>query len=134
MKYLLDTNVCIAAMRAHPQALRQLRARSPDDCGVATVSIYELYSGVARCRDPIAEGRKVEIFLQPLHEIPFDRDAALHAARIRWHLEQRGQLIGPYDLMLAGQALALGVILVTHNTHEFSRVPELALDDWQWPT
>ena len=131
MKYLLDTNVCIAAMRGNPHVLQRLASRSPDDCGVSTVSIYELYSGIARCRHPATEGRKVEVFLEPMHEIPFDHDAALHTARIRWDLEQRGQIIGPYDLMLAGQALALGVPLITHNTHEFSRVPDLLLDDWQ---
>jgi tRNA(fMet)-specific endonuclease VapC len=50
---------------------------------------------------------------------------------LRWLLEQQGKLIGPYDLMLAGQALSLGVTLVTHNTGEFQRVPGLKLEDWQ---
>ncbi len=131
MTWLLDTNVCIAAMRGNPQVLQRLGTVAPTDCGISTVTLYELFSGVERCRQPTSEGQKVECFAAPLHLLPFDRDAAAHTARIRWHLEQQGKLIGPYDLMLAGQALSLGVTLVTHNTGEFQRVPGLQLADWQ---
>lgn len=131
MTWLLDTNVCIAAMRGNPQVLQRLEAVAPTDCGISTVTLYELYSGVERCRQPALERQKVEYFAAPLHLLPFDRDAAAHTAHIRWLLEQQGKPIGPYDLMLAGQALSLGVTLVTHNTGEFQRVPGLKLEDWQ---
>ncbi|MDB6175876.1 MAG: PilT protein domain protein [Chthoniobacteraceae bacterium] len=131
MTRLLDTNVCIAAIRGRGQVQQRLLTHAPSDCGVSSVSLYELFSGVERCRDPAAERQKVEAFIQPLHLLPFDHDAALHAARIRWHLDQKGQIIGSYDLMLAGQALSLGVILITYNTGEFQRVPGLHLEDWQ---
>jgi tRNA(fMet)-specific endonuclease VapC len=131
MTHLLDTNVCIAAMRGNVNVLRHLGSHVPADCGVSIVSLYELYSGVERCQRPAAERHKVDVFVRPLHLLPFDEISAAHSARIRWHLEQRGELIGPYDLMLAGQALALGVALVTHNTREFKRVPGLLLEDWQ---
>jgi tRNA(fMet)-specific endonuclease VapC len=131
MTHLLDTNVCIAAMRGKGQVQQHLVSHAPSECGISSVSLYELLSGVERCRDPAAERQKVKAFIQPLHLLPFDHDAALHSARIRWHLEQKGQIIGPYDLMLAGQAVSLGVILVTHNIGEFQRVPGLLLEDWQ---
>ena len=131
MIYLLDTNVCIAAMRGHALVRQQLANQSPSDCGVSAVSLYELQSGVERCRQPATERLKVELFIQPMIQVPFDDVAAVHSARIRWYLEQRGQIIGPYDLMLAGQALALDVILVTHDSDEFSRVPGLKVEDWQ---
>jgi tRNA(fMet)-specific endonuclease VapC len=131
MKYLLDTNVCIAAMRGNAAVQRRLRQLTPNDCGVSTVSLYELHSGVERCRQPTSERLKVETFTRALHQLPFDHYAALHTARIRWQLEQQGKIIGPYDLMLAGQALSLGVILVTHNTSEFQRVSGLLFEDWQ---
>ena len=131
MKYLLDTNVCIAAMRGHVGVRQKLRSMTPNDCGISSVSLYELHSGVERCRQPSTERLKVETFVSVFHQLPFDRDAALRTARIRWHLERQGLLIGPYDLMLAGQALSLGVILVTHNTNEFQRVPDLECEDWQ---
>ena len=131
MNWLLDTKVCIAAMRGHPQVLQRLYSAAPTDCGISTVTLYELFSGVERCRQPDVERQKVETLARPLHLLPFDEDAARHTARIRRHLEEQGKPIGPYDLMLAGQALSLGVTLVTHNTHEFRRVPGLRLEDWQ---
>lgn len=131
MTWLLDTNACIAAMRGHPQVLERLLSVAPNDCGISTVTLYELFSGVESCRQPDVERQKVETFARPLHLLPFDLDAAHHTARIRRHLEQQGKPIGPYDLMLAGQAIALGVTLVTHNTREFSRVPGLPVEDWQ---
>jgi tRNA(fMet)-specific endonuclease VapC len=131
MIYLLDTNVCIAVMKGNPLVQKRWRSHVPSDCGVSTVSFYELYSGIVRCRHPALEQIKVERLIQPMSLIPFDEEAAKRTAEIRWHLEQNGQMIGPYDLMLGGQALALDMILVTHNTKEFQRIPGLMLEDWQ---
>jgi tRNA(fMet)-specific endonuclease VapC len=131
MKYLLDTNVCIAAMRGREPVLARLLSCRPDDCGVSMVSVFELFSGVCRCARPQVEEVKVRAFLEPLHLLPFDWDSALRTAEVRWHLEKAGMKIGPYDLQLAGQALALDVTLVTHNTREFERVEGLRLEDWE---
>ena len=95
------------------------------------VSVFELFAGVERCRDPEREGRKVMAFLEPLHLIPFDWDSALRASAIRWNLEREGKRIGPYDLQLAGQAVALDVVFVTHNTGESGRIDGLKLEDWE---
>jgi tRNA(fMet)-specific endonuclease VapC len=131
MKFLLDTNVCISALRGHTEVCRRLAAVRPGDCAVSMVTVYELLSGVERCRHPESERRKVETFLGALHLLPFDYDSAAQSARIRWDLERIGQPIGPYDLMLAGQAVAVGIVLVTHNTDEFQRVSGLAIEDWE---
>lgn len=131
MIYLLDTNVCIAAMKGNPLVQERFRSHVPSDCGVSMVSLYELQSGIVRCRQPAIEQVKVDRLIQPMSLIPFDEEAAKRTAKTRWHLKQTGQMIGPYDLMLAGQALALGMVLVTHHTKEFQRVPGLMLEDWQ---
>jgi tRNA(fMet)-specific endonuclease VapC len=131
MTFLLDTNVCIAAMRGNPKVVQGLAARRPEDCAVSMVTVFELFAGVRRCHDPEGEGRKVSIFLAPFHLLPFDWDSALKTAEIRFHLEKAGNKIGPYDLQLAGQALALDLTLVTHNTREFKRVPGLLMEDWE---
>ena len=131
MTHLLDTNVCIAVMRGHTGVQSRMKTHSPSDLGVSTVTLYELCSGIARCRSPELEQKKLEVFLEPLHILPFDSDAAIHAARVRWELQRKGIPIGPYDLQLAGQALALDAILVTHNTSEFHRVKDLRLEDWE---
>ncbi len=131
MTHLLDTNVFIAAMRGQEAVLQRLRATNPADIGISSVSLYELYSGVERCARPLIEKQKVEKLIQPIHLLPFDADAAQFTAKVRRQLEVAGSVIGPYDLMLAGQALSLGVTFVTHNTGEFSRVQGLLLEDWQ---
>ena len=131
MKYLLDTNACIQAMRGHPQVTAHLKSHAPDDCGVSMVSVFELFAGAERCREPEKEGAKVIAFLSPLHLLPFDWDSALRTAAIRWELEKAGKKIGPYDLQLAGQALALEVTLVSHNLREFQRVSGLKVEDWE---
>lgn len=131
MKYLLDTNVCIRVMRGEPKVTARMRQSAPDDCGVSMVSVFELFAGVERCREPEREATKVIDFLRPLHLVPFDWDSALKTAAIRWELEKIGRKIGPYDLQLAGQALALDVTLVSHNLREFRRVGGLKIEDWE---
>lgn len=133
MKYLLDTNTCIAAMRNQPQVLQRLSAVTPGDCAISTVSEYELFTGVEKCADPARERPKVERFLNVVCLLPFDSAAAAEAARVRGALEAVGQPIGPYDTLLAGHALSLGLILVTNNTAEFTRVSGLSLENWQAP-
>lgn len=130
MRYLLDTDTCIEILRGNRRVRERLQSENPDDCGISVVSIFELFAGVERCRRPEEERRKVEAFLVPLHVLPFDLDASHRASRIRWHLEKVGKPIGPYDLLLAAQALALDVFLVTGNSSEFSRIPGLQLENW----
>jgi tRNA(fMet)-specific endonuclease VapC len=129
-RYLLDTNICIAVMRSHPVAVQRLAAVAPGDCAISTVTAYELYTGVEKCAKPAQERSKVELLLTTVWEMPFDPDAARESARLRALLESQGQAIGPYDVLLAGQALARSLVLVTGNTKEFSRVPGLTLENW----
>jgi tRNA(fMet)-specific endonuclease VapC len=130
MRYLLDTNICIAAMKNHSAVVSKLRALTPDDCAVSTITLYELATGVAKCSFPAAEQAKVDLFIRNVHLLSFESASALVAARIRSMLESSGWGIGPYDTLLAGQALATGLILVTANTAEFMRVPGLTVENW----
>jgi tRNA(fMet)-specific endonuclease VapC len=131
MIYLLDTNVCITAMRGNSRVMQQLAAHSPEDFAASMISVFELFAGVFRCNDPQGEERKVSIFLGSFHLLPFDFDSALKTAQIRSQVEKAGTKIGPYDLQISGQALALDLTLVTHNTREFKRVIGLRLEDWE---
>ena len=131
MKYLLDTNVCISAMRGNAQVLARLKNCAPEDCAVSMVTVYELFAGVFRCSDPEKEGGKVRGFLEPVHLLPFCWDSALRSAEIRSKLERSGTKIGPYDVQLAGQAITLDLVCVTHNTREFERVEGLVVKDWE---
>jgi tRNA(fMet)-specific endonuclease VapC len=92
MRYLLDTNTCIAAMRNDPAVVSTMSGLAPGDCAVSTVTSYELYTAVEKCADPAKERAKVELLLTTIHELPFDAHAAKRAARIRATLESQGQL------------------------------------------
>ncbi len=129
-RFLLDTNTCIAVLRNQPTVIKRMATVVPGDCAISSVTSYELCTGVEKCASPAKERAKVELLLMTLAELPFDSGAAKEAARIRALLESQGQPIGPYDILLAGQGLALSLILVTANTKEFSRVPSLSLENW----
>jgi tRNA(fMet)-specific endonuclease VapC len=129
--YLLDTVTCIAVMRSHPLAVQRMAKVAPGDCVLSTITTYELYTGVEKCANPAKERAKIDLLLKTVRQVPFEAKAAKEAARIRAWLESQGQMIGPYDILLAGQALAESLILVTANTGEFARVPGLALENWQ---
>jgi len=131
MRYLLDTNTCVDALRNHPNVVKRLSAVTPGDCVISTITSYELYTGIAKCAAPANKRAKVALLLQTVTELPFDQTAAREAGRIRGLLESQGQMIGPYDVLLAAQALATDLILVTANTGEFQRVPALTVENWQ---
>ncbi len=130
MIYLLDTDTCIAVLRNNSAAVVRLAALSPDDCGVSSITAFELFSGAEKSRDPRRERAKIERFIGQVDALEFDEHAAAEAAVIRIALERAGTPIGPYDLLIAGHALALGLILVTGNTSEFRRVNGLRIERW----
>jgi tRNA(fMet)-specific endonuclease VapC len=131
MRYLLDTNTCIAMMRHHPVVLQHLAAIAPGDCVISSIVSYELYTGVEKCAKPAQERAKVDLLHQTLGQLFFDLTAAEEAGRIRALLESQGQPIGPYDILVAGQARAISLTLVTANAREFGRVPGLSTENWQ---
>ena len=132
MIYLPDTNACITLLRGrHPRLVTRWRAVSASDVVLCSVVVYELRHGAERSVDPIREHAKLDSFLGPFVSFPFDDPCARKCAEIRRELERSGGPIGPHDLQIAAIALQHGLILVTHNTQEFSRVPGLILDDWE---
>ena len=130
MKYLLDTDTCIAAMRGRESAVSKVSSLPPDDCRVSTVTVYELSVGVAKCREPQKEAAKVARFLASVHVVPLDAESARRAGTLRATLEKQGRSIGPYDVLLTGQSLEHEMKLVTGNLSEFSRVEGLQVEDW----
>ena len=132
MRYLLDTNVCIHLLNRSSKAIsHNLEIHPPSDIVVCIIVEAELYYGAMKSHNPertLAEQRN---FLQPYESLSFDQDTALNFGRIRAFLEKKGRPIGPYDLMIAAIALTNNLILVTHNTKEFGRVPDLRVEDWE---
>ena len=126
---LLDTNTIIFCLKGKEPASSRFRAATPAEVAIPAVVAYELEYGTLRIGD--TRRRKIlSTLLDNLEHIPFDREAAHEAARIRVELEKRGLVIGPMDLLIAGTALSRGAILATSNTGEFSRIKGLRLTDW----
>ena len=130
MTHLLDTDTCIDVLRQRPGMVQRLSQIAPIDCAVSMISVYELFCGLAKAQDPAKERQKVERLIAAIIELPLDRAGAEAAANLRAQLERQGTPIGPYDLLIAGQALAGGLTLVTNNVREFQRVSGLKLETW----
>lgn len=131
MTYLLDTNFCIELLnQSASRAARKLASVSPQDVRLCSVVKAELFHGAYKSGRE-ANLNLVRSFTALFESLPFDDRAAEIYGRLRTDLEKQGQLIGPYDLLIASISLANSTTLITHNTTEFSRVPELIIEDWQ---
>lgn len=130
LRYLLDTNLCIRVLRNRPEGLRARFNAEAEALCISTIVLTELLHGAEKSARPIENRREVEHFAARLGVLPFDADAASHSAEIRATLERRGQSIGAYDLLIAGQARSRGLIVVTGNLGEFTRVDGLRSEDW----
>ena len=128
MKYVLDTDICFFALKQRMGVLKKLLRESADDIAVSAMTEAELTYGAIKSSDPERARTQVAAFLDPLTVLPFDSDAARKHAEIRFAI--RSSPIGERDIVTAAIAAANGLILVTHNTREFSRVEALALEDW----
>lgn len=131
MKLLLDTNMCIYIIKAKPEAvLRRFLDYQVGHIGISSITLSELHYGVAKSTARQKNREALDEFLAPLQIAPFDERAALVYGEIRATLERSGTPVGAMDMLIAAHALSLGAALVTANTREFSRVPQLALLDW----
>ena len=130
VKYLLDTNILVYAYQNRGGCRQRLDAHDPALLHICPVNIFEIERGIAKSARPQALRLFLSATLSRHPLAPFDATAAQCAGQLRATLERQGQPIGPYDLLIAGTALAHGLTLITHNTGEFSRVPGLALADW----
>lgn len=130
MRYLLDANAVIALLndRTSPIA-RRVRRHAPRDFGVSAVVIHELYYGAFKSQR--VEPNVARVDALQFSVLEFDEEDARQAGQIRADLASKGTPIGPYDVLIAGQARARDLTLVTHNTIEFQRVPGLKLEDWK---
>ena len=130
MRYLLDTNAAVALLRDRDSnPARRVRREQPRDVAISAIVAHELYYGAFKSRRAPENLAVVDAI--EFEVIEFDKEDARQAGKIRALLAVRGSAIGPYDVLIAGQALARNLILVTHNTGEFRRVPGLGIEDWE---
>ena len=131
MKLLLDTNICIYIIKKKPpEVLEKFRSYAIGDIGISSITAAELEFGVRKSKNPTGNKQALEQFLLPLVVVDFDYRAAITYGKIRSELEAQGKPIGPLDNLIAAHTLNLGLTLVTNNTKEFSRVPNLKVVNW----
>ena len=134
MNYLLDTNAVIALLKNQPSAVRNRLRRVVSrgvTIAVSTVVLYELWYGVARSQRRRENAERLRVFLSGnIAIVPFDEEDAAAAGDLRAALKTAGTPIGPYDVLIAAQALRSRTTLVTANVSEFARVPGLVWQDW----
>ncbi len=128
---LLDTNICIYAIRQRPTAvLRRLRATRRGEVAISAITMAELQFGVAKSARPDANAEALRAFVAPFEVLPFDDAAAGYYGQIRSYLEPRGIAIGTMDLLIAAHAASIPATVVTNDEAEFRRVPGLEIENW----
>jgi tRNA(fMet)-specific endonuclease VapC len=134
VSYLLDTNAVIALLTNRPSTVRERLREIPTTAlqlAVSSIVLFELWYGVARSRHRADNTQRLRSFMSgAVTVLPYEEEDAATAGDLRAELERRGTPIGPYDLLIAAQALRARVTLVTANVSEFRRVPGLNWEDW----
>jgi tRNA(fMet)-specific endonuclease VapC len=131
MKVLLDTTICVYLIKNNPPAVRErFKGFVPGDIAVSSITVAELQYGVEKSAAGEKNARALEVFLLPLEIVPFELPSALVYGKIRAELERQGKPIGGMDMLIAAQAIAHGLTLVTHNLKEFQRISGLRCETW----
>ena len=129
--YMLDTNICIYAIKHRPETvLQRIRENLPDGLCVSVITLAELRHGVEKSQYKEKNEAALLKFLSILDVLPFDDYAAIEYGKICSELQKQGMPIGTMDMLIAAHAKAKHMVLVTNNTREFERVPGLSIDDW----
>jgi len=130
LRWMVDTDTCIAIIKGHAGAIKKLRGKSIGQVGISAITLSELSFGAAKSSRPEQASVALAEFTLALEVAAFDAELAPVYGRVRASLARRGMPIGPLDTLIGSHALALDITLVTHNTREFSRIEGLRLEDW----
>jgi tRNA(fMet)-specific endonuclease VapC len=127
---MLDTNIVIYTMKNKPASARSAFKKHDGRMCISSITYMELVYGAERSANPERNLTSLEGFIARIDVLPLDDSAAVHAGQIRAELANLGTPIGPYDQLIAGHVRSQGLVLVTNNENEFSRVSGLRLENW----
>ena len=131
MKYMLDNIICIFAIRnSNDNVLKKFHEHLDDELYISSITLAELMYGVEKSRKHEQNRNALLQFLTLIDIKEFSEKAAIEYGKIRAFLENQGTPIGPLDTLIAAHAVSENMILVTHNTKEFLRVPDLTVENW----
>lgn len=131
IKYMLDTNICIFAIKHKPESLvNRIEQCIPGEICISSITFAELLHGVEKSRAVERNRLALLLFLSKITILDFDSEAADEYGKLRADLERKGTPIGPMDMLIAGHAKSEQLIVVTNNTREFKRISGLEIQDW----
>jgi len=129
--YLLDTNICIYTINKRPEhVIKKVKSCNHEEICISSITIMEMEYGLQRSKIKDLTREALIDFILPFEIINFNSGDAYEYGKIRAHLESIGKPIGAYDLQLAAQAISRKLILVTNNVKEFSKIPEIEIENW----
>jgi len=129
VSFLLDTSVCVGAIRRLPEVEQRLRLYDPSEVAVSVVTVLELLFGAAISRAPELNRQQVELFLAGISILDFKRDIAVGAVSARVLMRRAGLGVSDFDLLIAATAIVHGRVLMTSDRN-FLRIPGLMVEDW----
>jgi tRNA(fMet)-specific endonuclease VapC len=130
LTYMLDTNICIYVMKNYPQDLREKFNSLAEQLCISSITLGELHYGAEKSAHRADNLTAIEHFVARLDVLPFETKAAVHYGQVRAELERAGTPCGPHDMQIGGHARSEGLIVVTNNTLEFSRMPGMRVENW----
>lgn len=131
MRFLLDTNAVISLLGQKSEALiNRVLDCSEGEIAIPAIVSHELYLGAYKSQKVSFNLETIRLLLRDFVVLPFDEEDSRQAGEVRAELRKSGSPIGPYDVLIAGQARARDLILISNNVREFERVPDLRLEDW----
>lgn len=131
MTYMLDTNICIYAIKHKPeQVFQHMQKNLQKGLCISAITLAELEHGIEKSSYPEKNRSALARFLAVIEVLPFDESAAKEYGRVCAYLQRQGTPIGTMDMLIAGHAMIVDCILVTNNVREFERVPGLKIENW----
>ena len=131
MKFMLDTNTCIYIIKRKPsKVIKRFKRTEISQIGISSITLSELLYGVSKSSKPEQNQMALTQFVAPLEILPYGDEAAQYYGDLRAHLEKQGTPIGSLDMLIAAHALSLACTLVTNNEKEFTRIPNLIINNW----
>jgi len=130
LQYMLDTDVCIYVIKNYPAELRERFNRLAEQLCISSITLAELHYGAEKSERRLHNLQAIEHFVARLEVLPFTAKAAAHYGQIRAELERAGTPCGPHDMQIGAHARSEGLIVVTNNIREFSRMPGVRTENW----
>lgn len=130
LSYMLDTNICIHVMKSYPAALLDKFNELAEQLCISSITLGELHYGAEKSARRAENLRAIQHFVARLEVLPFADRAAAHYGQVRAELERAGKPCGPHDMQIGGHARSEGLIVVTNNMREFTRMPGVRAENW----